>query len=107
METYQASTDERDYPGIYERIHPERPATKTYRLPPRFYWDHVERDCAGGTLIRETKTYVEVALDRESYDDLLSDARYYSDASQFDSHYRGLCASARATAKKLTGIDQH
>ena len=71
------------------------------KLPKRFYFDHLERDCASGTIDRETKTHVFVTLDRESYDDLLSDADYYSDATQFDRYLNGLCASARATKRAL------
>lgn len=75
----------------------------TYRLPARFYYDHVERDCLAGTVQRETKQHVYVTLDGADYCDIYSDAVYYSDASQFDREYRGLCASARATVAALQG----
>ena len=75
--------------------------TKTYALPPRFYHDHVARALPSGTIVRETKSKVFVDLDREAYDDLLSDADYYSNVSFFEPYLFGLCSSAAATLKIL------
>lgn len=72
-----------------------------YKLPPRFYHDHVARDCLPGVLVRETSRQVVVELDAAAYADLLSDADYYSDASAFEPDLFGLCASARATYRAL------
>ena len=75
--------------------------TKTYRLPKRFYDDHIERDCLEGVFVRETKSHIYIELDSEEYGDLLSDADYYSDASQFEPDMMGLVSSARATYSAL------
>lgn len=74
----------------------------TVTIPARFYWDHVERDCSRGTVVKSTKSKVTVTFTDEEFDDLLSDAEYYSDASQFSEPWlRGLSSSARATLKVL------
>ena len=49
----------------------------TYKLPPRFYLDHIARDCGkSGKVVRSTKNYIIVELDADALDDLLSDALY-------------------------------
>lgn len=75
--------------------------TRTFEIPQKFYDDHRSRDLPTG-IIEQTKarTYV-VRLDEIAYRDLLSDADYYSDASQFDRELLGLSRSARATAQRL------
>lgn len=73
----------------------------TVTIPTRFYWDHVDRDCSRGTVVKTTKSKITVTLTSEEFDDLLSDAEYYSDASQFDPWMRGVCSSARATLAVL------
>jgi len=75
--------------------------TITVDLPPKFYDDHTDRDLAGGIEIRRTKTYVRVVLTYDEWAEIYSDASYYSEARFFDSGYAGLCASARATLRKL------
>ena len=72
-----------------------------YKLPARFYFDHLYRDLPSGTLVSQTQRYVVVELDRESYDDLLSDADYYSNSWMFERDLLGLCSSAKATARIL------
>jgi len=79
-------------------------STVTVKLPPRFYWDHVERGLPGGKMLHCGKTQVTVELDLDAYNDLRSDALYYSDSSQFDAEYRGLSASARATYRQLVAV---
>lgn len=81
----------------------------TYRLPPRFYDDHVERDCAAGVLVRRTSRAVYVDLDQASLDDLHSDAVYYSGlgaeagfGGNFDNPWeQAIIASAQATVAAL------
>jgi hypothetical protein len=73
-------------------------------LPPRFYEDHVARGCHPGEVVRTLKTTVRVRLDAAAFDDLMSDARYYSDAADFDPYMIGLVSSARATVKRLTAV---
>lgn len=53
--------------------------TATYTLPAKFYDDHVSRDLEAGKEIRRKARRVVVELDRDSYDELLNDAEYYSD----------------------------
>ena len=73
-----------------------------YRLPPAFYWDHQARDLPAGQVVRETKTHVYVELDAETWDELRSDASYYSDPGiAADMGLFGLASSARATVKAL------
>jgi hypothetical protein len=77
---------------------------KTYHLPPRFYWDHTERDLPEEGVSRrisDTKTSVTVELDQAAYDDLLSDARHYSKGIAYDMGEPGLASSARATVRAL------
>lgn len=81
--------------------------TKTYKLPPMFYADHRMRECGqSGRIIRETKTYVLVELDDAAYNDLRSDCAFYVQqgrAGSFGFETQGLCRSAAATLKRLTG----
>jgi hypothetical protein len=89
-----------------EIVYGSRPGpTQTYRVAPTFFADHVLRDLpeAGRqAVLRETRSYVEVELDGDAYDDLLSDARYYSDPGiARDMGLPGLAVSARAVARRL------
>jgi hypothetical protein len=73
-------------------------------VPTAFYDDHKSRD-RGETGRRVTARKVE--LDSVAYDDLLSDARYYSDPYVCrDMGRSGLAASARATVAKLTAVER-
>lgn len=75
--------------------------TTTYDLPPRFYDDHVDRDLPAGTEVHRTRRYVRVKLTGNEYDEVLSDARHYSDYATYGEEYFGLVSSARATVKRL------
>lgn len=77
--------------------------TKAYKLPPRFYLDHVARDCGkSGKVVHSTKNYLIVELDSVALDDLLTDALYYVEcADTFDPPLNGLVASAKATIKAI------
>ena len=78
---------------------------KTYKIPPRFYLDHLARGCGeSGKVIRTTKNHLIVELDAVALDDLLTDALYYVEcADTFDPPITGLIASARATVKAIKG----
>lgn len=81
--------------------------TRVYRVPPAFYDDHVMRDCDGGTELRRTRSYVEVELDREAFDDLRSDAVYYTDrviAEDMGFGYAGLRRSATTLIARLDEV---
>jgi hypothetical protein len=53
-------------------------ARKIYKIPATFYLDHINRDCGDtDVIIRQTKNVITVELDKEGFDDLLSDADYY------------------------------
>ncbi len=72
------------------------------RIPKRFYDDHLERDCSTSAVIRETQDHYFVALTQTQFDELMSDASYYSDAVEMmGSDYLGVQSSARATARAL------
>ena len=84
--------------------------TITIDLPPTFYDDHASRDLASGRELKRTKRYVRVELDREAYDELLSDARHYSEPDpswtiKYDAHLLAISRSARATVKRLEAVE--
>ena len=73
-----------------------------YKLPPRFYYDHRNRDLPSGEIVKETSNYVFVELTDDEKDELVSDARYYvEESSHMPNHLQGLIASARATLRRL------
>lgn len=77
----------------------------TLQVPATFYDDHVSRDCLPGSDVTCKANRVTVTLDAAAYDDLLSDAEFYSDASQFEGwDMRSLCASARRTVVALRKV---
>lgn len=86
--------------------------TRVYRVPPAFYDDHIARGCDGGTELRRTRSYVEAEMDREGFDDLRSDAVYYTDegtvASMVESGASigvyGLVRSAQSTLRRLDEV---
>ena len=83
--------------------------TITIDLPTRFLDDREGRDLPIGNVIKRLKTTTRTELDRATYDDILSDADYYSDATDFDWTYdtniRGVILSARATLKRLQAVE--
>lgn len=79
---------------------------REFKLPPRFWADHFER-CGAHPgfrdVVKETKRYVVVRLDREALADLRGDAELYaSNAAPDWSDGGGIRASARATLRALT-----
>jgi hypothetical protein len=77
--------------------------TITVTVPPRFYWDHVERDCSEGVIVKRTKKALTIMFTHEELRDFYTDAEHYSHSWQFgnDPWMRGLCNSAKATFKAL------
>ena len=76
--------------------------TTEYNVPSRFYWDHVERDLPGGTIVSESTRQVRVLLTSDQAADLRSDAAYYETEWQsMGSEYRGLGRSAAATVEAI------
>ena len=73
------------------------------RIPRLFYDDHEDRGLDTPPAIRWTRRHVWIDLHDEHLHELMSDADYYRDASQFDD-CAGLCRSAQAT---LTAIAAH
>ncbi len=82
-----------------------KPSLKTYRLPPKFYFDHIYRDLPEegiSSVVSRSKTQVFVEMDAAAYDDLRGDADYYSDSDiAKEMGMPGLAASARSTVKAL------
>lgn len=79
-------------------------ATVVVKVPPRFYDDHVSRDLPAGTEIKRGRDLVTVELTADELAELRSDATHYADSSNgFED--RGLVQSARATVKRLAGIE--
>lgn len=86
--------------------------TRVYRLPPKFYEDHIARGCDGGKVLKQTRSYVEVEMDRDAFDDVHSDAVYYTDEGTVGSMVEsgasigiyGLVRSACATLRRLEEV---
>jgi hypothetical protein len=77
--------------------------TKTYRVSPTFWDDHVGRELANPDLVTKRGKYcVYVRLNAEQYHELLGDAQYYS-ADGEDWWAEGLEA-VRASAKRVLKV---
>ena len=73
-----------------------------YKIPPRFYFDHLARECGNsGKIVRSTKNYLIVDLDDIALSDLLDDANYYAENGDMSADLRGITLSARATIKAI------
>jgi tRNA(Ile2) C34 agmatinyltransferase TiaS len=72
------------------------------KVPPTFYRDHIRRDLPGGSVIKQTRTYIEVQLTIAELAELFSDADHYANSGQhLDREMNGLVQSAKATVAKL------
>ena len=83
--------------------------TVTVDLPPSFYDDHVGRDLPAGTELKRTKRYVRVEMDRATYEEMLSDARHYSEPDpswtiKHDAYLLGISRSAQAAVARLEKV---
>lgn len=75
---------------------------RTITLPRIFAEDHINRECASGILVRETKRTMTFEMGNDDFEDWLSDARYYSDAYGFDfEDQRRVCRSAKRCVEIL------
>lgn len=74
----------------------------------KFYEDHCSRGLLEGTVIRQMKAVTMLYLNKESFDDLLSDAEYYADFmigfSDGDGYVRRLALSARRVVQDLNAV---
>ena len=75
------------------------------RLPARFYDDHAARDLPSGVVVKRLAREVDVRLDREALDDLRSDAEHYATTTGLDPDLLGLAQSAKATVRRLSGVE--
>lgn len=77
----------------------------TVRVPARFFDDHDERGCEPFCHpVRRSSRFVWLRLDDEGLDELLDDARHYSEPDQFGEwgrENRGLVRSAAATVEAI------
>jgi hypothetical protein len=76
------------------------------RVPVRFLWDHIERECPSPFIVRETKNhYFIAAIDCDGWRDLVSDAEFYTDPYGPDAEYlHGIKKSAKATLKVMREV---
>lgn len=78
---------------------------KQYKVPKKFYEDHRSRDLLSGSVVNTTKTHYVIELDDAAYNEMLEDAKFYSDLSYvielMGKQYLGLARSAQATVKAL------
>lgn len=75
-----------------------------YRIPQRYYDDHVDCDCEAPAIIKATKQHYWISAEEtEGLAELRSRAAFYAEPHiDADSPYlRGLVASARATLKVI------
>ena len=77
--------------------------TDMYRIPKRYYQDHVDCDCEAPAIIKATKQHFFISTEEtEELAELRSRAQHYVDMGAmgaFDPGFSGLVASARATLK--------
>jgi hypothetical protein len=73
------------------------------RVPCKFLWDHIERECPSPFVVRETKNhYFIAAIDCDGWRDLINDAEFYTDPYGPDAEYlHGIKKSAKATLKAM------
>ncbi len=80
------------------------------KLPRLFYIDHRERDLPAGEIIRSIgKNQVEVVLDQDAFDDLISDAEHYGFGGMdwgIDDSAKSLERSAKRVYEILTKIQR-
>jgi hypothetical protein len=73
----------------------------TIQIPKKFYGDHLERDCGEGSrIVHKTKSHYVVELNLYGYNDLLSDADFYTDNGDCSQDF-GFRSAARACANAI------
>jgi hypothetical protein len=79
------------------------------KLPRLFYIDHRDRDLPSGEIVRVIGNRIEVALDEEAFEDLISDAKHYGFGGMDWDGYGSegsLEKSAKRTYEILTKIER-
>tara|TARA_R100000149_G_C5859337_1_gene125684 strand:- start:551 stop:817 length:267 start_codon:yes stop_codon:yes gene_type:complete len=80
-------------------------AMKTYRIPKRYYQDHVDCDCVAPKIIKETKThYIIDATENDAMTELRQRAEMYADTTfpdYWENGWQGVVLSAKATLKVI------
>ena len=71
-------------------------------IPRKFYEDHGERCLPTPEAHRTTARHVFVDINDPLLPELLDDAEYYADERGICPEVRGICRSAKATAKAIT-----
>ena len=78
---------------------------KTYRIPKRYYQDHVDCDCIAPTVIREPKNYYIIdATENEAMTELRQRAEMYADTTfpdYWEHGWQGVVLSAKATLRVI------
>ena len=88
-------------------------ASNIYKIPKRYYIDHVECDCEAPDIIKETKTHYVISSDETpELEELRSRANYYiamAEVGGWESYLLGVVTSAKATIKIIgeTAGDSH
>lgn len=79
---------------------------RTVRIPRKFFEDHEARLLPTPDVIRYGKTWVEIRVGGPEFDELLDDARYYSDPFGPDEigDGGGLIRSAKATVRRIESL---
>lgn len=75
--------------------------TYTIEIAPRFWDDHMDRDCVPALTSHKKGNRYVLTLDDEGMRDLYSDAIYYSDPGDLDPGFFGLSMSARSVVKAI------
>ncbi len=78
----------------------------TVRLPRLFAEDHYERDLPTGELVSESKRFMTFRItDKETLDEWISDASFYSDVTGMDFEaMHSIARSARRCVEILRGV---
>jgi hypothetical protein len=76
----------------------------TLDMSPKFYDDHVSRECPSGKTISRSPAggNVKVAFDLDGLEDLIDDAKYYADRDGgWDPELRPIQAAARTMIRRI------
>jgi hypothetical protein len=75
-------------------------------VPAKFWFDHDNRGLVGDEdvveVFFENARQVKMTLRLSAAQELLDDAKFYSDDQWFDPEFKSLCRSARSTVRVLT-----
>lgn len=83
-------------------------AETTIRVPAKFFDDHEERECEPFcTPVKRTSRFVWLRPDDEGLDELLDDARHYSDDDGGPFGYEGCAALRRSAAVTVAAVEAY